>query len=40
MNVLLFFAAYKLTIAVSVLTHYLTPIFVALAAPLLLARDG
>jgi len=28
--------AYKLTIAVSVLTHYLTPIFVALAAPLLL----
>jgi drug/metabolite transporter (DMT)-like permease len=36
MNVLLFFAAYKLTIAVSVLTHYLTPIFVALAAPLLL----
>jgi drug/metabolite transporter (DMT)-like permease len=36
MNLLLFFAAYKLTIAVSVLTHYLTPIFVALAAPLLL----
>lgn len=36
LNVLLFFAAYKLTIAVSVLTHYLTPIFVALAAPLLL----
>ena len=36
MNVLLFFAAYKLTIAVSVLTHYLTPIFVAIAAPLLL----
>jgi drug/metabolite transporter (DMT)-like permease len=36
MNVLLFFAAYKLTIAISVLTHYLTPIFVALAAPLLL----
>jgi len=36
MNVLLFFAAYKLTIAVSVLTHYLTPIFVALAAPLVL----
>ena len=35
-NMLLFFAAYKLTIAVSVLTHYLTPIFVALAAPLLL----
>lgn len=38
MNVLLFFAAYKLTIAVSVLTHYLTPIFVALAAPLLLGE--
>ena len=36
MNVLLFFAAYKLTIAVSVLTHYLTPIFVAIAAPLVL----
>ena len=36
LNILLFFAAYKLTIAVSVLTHYLTPIFVALAAPLLL----
>lgn len=38
MNVLLFFAAYKLTIAVAVLTHYLTPIFVALAAPLLLGE--
>jgi drug/metabolite transporter (DMT)-like permease len=36
MNVLLFFAAYKLTITVSVLTHYLTPILVALAAPLVL----
>jgi drug/metabolite transporter (DMT)-like permease len=35
-NILLFFAAYKLTIAVSVLTHYLTPIFVAVAAPLVL----
>jgi drug/metabolite transporter (DMT)-like permease len=35
-NILLFFAAYKLTITVSVLTHYLTPIFVALAAPLVL----
>jgi drug/metabolite transporter (DMT)-like permease len=32
-NILLFFAAYKLTIAVSVLAHYLTPIFVAIAAP-------
>jgi len=36
MNVLLFFAAYKLTITISVLTHYLTPIFVALAAPFVL----
>jgi drug/metabolite transporter (DMT)-like permease len=36
LNILLFFAAYKLTIAVSVLTHYLTPIFVAVAAPLVL----
>jgi drug/metabolite transporter (DMT)-like permease len=36
MNVLLFFAAYKLTITVSVLTHYLTPIFVAIAAPIAL----
>ncbi len=35
-NILLFFAAYKLTIAVSVLTHYLTPVFVAIAAPLVL----
>src|SRR5262249_20011696 len=33
LNILLFFAAYKLTIAVSVLAHYLTPIFVAIAAP-------
>jgi drug/metabolite transporter (DMT)-like permease len=32
-NILLFFAAYKLTIAVAVLAHYLTPIFVAIAAP-------
>ena len=36
MNILLFFAAYKLTIAVSVLAHYLTPVLVALAAPLVL----
>jgi len=36
MNVFLFFAAYKLTLTVSVLSHYLTPIFVALAAPLVL----
>jgi drug/metabolite transporter (DMT)-like permease len=37
-NVLLFFAAYKITIAVSVLAHYLTPIFVAIAAPLVLGE--
>lgn len=36
LNVLLFFAAYKLTTAVAVLTHYLTPIFVAIAAPIAL----
>jgi drug/metabolite transporter (DMT)-like permease len=36
MNMLLFFAAYQLTVAVAVLTHYLAPVFVALAAPLAL----
>jgi drug/metabolite transporter (DMT)-like permease len=36
LNVSLFFAAYKITIAPAVLAHYLTPIFVALAAPLVL----
>jgi drug/metabolite transporter (DMT)-like permease len=37
MNVLLLFWAYRVTsVAVAVLTHYLTPIFVAIAAPLLL----
>jgi drug/metabolite transporter (DMT)-like permease len=36
-NVALFFAAYqRTTVAVAVMTHYLTPIFVALAAPVLL----
>jgi drug/metabolite transporter (DMT)-like permease len=41
MNVLLFFAAYQRTsVAVAVLTHYLTPIFVALAAPLLLRETA
>jgi drug/metabolite transporter (DMT)-like permease len=36
-NVLLFFAAYqKTTVAVAVLTHYLTPILVAIAAPVVL----
>lgn len=37
LNTVLFFAAYqRTTVAVAVLTHYLTPIFVALAAPLVL----
>jgi len=36
LNVLLFFAAYKITIDVAVLAHYLAPIFVAVASPLLL----
>jgi drug/metabolite transporter (DMT)-like permease len=36
LTVLLFFAAYKLTIAVAVLTHYMTPVFVALSAPIVL----
>ena len=37
LNVILFFAAYqRTTVAIAVLTHYLTPIFVALLAPLIL----
>ncbi len=37
LNVALFFAAYQRTsVAIAVLTHYLTPIFVALAAPAVL----
>lgn len=37
LNVAFFFAAYQRTsVAVAVLTHYLTPIFVAIAAPLVL----
>ena len=37
MNVMLFFAAYqRTTVAIAVLTHYLTPIFVAIGAPLVL----
>jgi drug/metabolite transporter (DMT)-like permease len=37
LNVILFFAAYqRTTVAIAVLTHYLTPIFVALLAPLVL----
>jgi drug/metabolite transporter (DMT)-like permease len=39
LNNLLFFAAYKITVAVAVLTHYLAPIFVAVASPILL-REG
>ena len=39
LNVVLFFAAYQRTsVAVAVLTHYLTPIFVALAAPAVLGE--
>jgi drug/metabolite transporter (DMT)-like permease len=38
-NVGFFFVAYqKTTVAIAVLTHYLTPIFVALAAPVLLGE--
>jgi len=38
-NVGLFFAAYqRTTVAIAVLTHYLTPIFVALAAPVFLSE--
>ncbi len=37
LNVVLFFGAYQRTsVAIAVLTHYLTPVFVALAAPLVL----
>ncbi len=39
LNVLLFFRAYQTTsVAVAVLTHYLTPILVALAAPVVLGE--
>ena len=39
LNVVLFFAAYQRTsVAVAVLTHYLTPVFVAVAAPLFLGE--
>ncbi len=39
LNVMLFFAAYqRTTVAIAVLTHYLTPIFVAVAAPMILAE--
>ncbi len=41
LNVVLFFAAYqRTTVAIAVLTHYLTPIFVALAAPLVLGEKA
>lgn len=36
LNVLLFFAAYKITVGVAVLSHYLAPIFVAAASPVVL----
>jgi drug/metabolite transporter (DMT)-like permease len=36
LNTLLFFAAYKLTVGVAVLSHYLTPIIVAGVSPFLL----
>ena len=36
LNVLLFFAAYKITVGVAVLSHYLAPIFVAAASPFVL----
>jgi drug/metabolite transporter (DMT)-like permease len=39
LNVLLLFWAYRMTsVAIAVLTHYLTPIFVAIAAPLVLGE--
>jgi drug/metabolite transporter (DMT)-like permease len=41
LNVVLFFRAYQTTsVAIAVVTHYLTPLFVALAAPLLLAEKA
>lgn len=41
LNVVLFFAAYqRTTVAIAVLTHYLTPIFVALAAPIVLREKA
>lgn len=41
LNVVLFFAAYqRTTVAIAVLTHYLTPIFVAVAAPFVLREKA
>ena len=40
LNVVLFFRAYQMTsVAIAVLTHYLTPLFVALLAPLVLREE-
>jgi drug/metabolite transporter (DMT)-like permease len=38
LNVLLFFAATHITVGVAVLSHYLTPVFVAVASPLVLGE--
>jgi drug/metabolite transporter (DMT)-like permease len=41
LNAALFFAAYqRTTVAIAVLTHYLTPIFVAISAPLVLGEKA
>ena len=41
LNVVLFFAAYqRTTVAIAVLTHYLTPIFIAVAAPFVLREKA
>lgn len=41
LNTVLFFGAYqRTTVAIAVLTHYLTPIFVAVAAPLVLGEKA
>lgn len=41
LNVVLFFAAYqRTTVAIAVLTHYLTPIFIAVAAPFVLGEKA
>ena len=41
LNVVLFFRAYQTTsVAIAVVTHYLAPLFVALAAPLVLGERG
>jgi drug/metabolite transporter (DMT)-like permease len=40
LNVVLFFRAYQMTsVAIAVLTHYLTPLFVALLAPIVLREE-